>query len=406
MPNYYYTAKTFDGKTRTGNLPAKDIYQLAQALKSEGALLIKAISEEEKKRKSRFNFFISFSNVSAVEKIMLTRNLHIMIATGLSLVRGFDILSAQSKNQKLKRALLNIKEEINKGGSLSGSLAKYPDIFSELFQSMVKIGEESGTLEEVFKILSSQLEKEYELKSKVRGAMIYPCIILSTMLGVGAIITIVVLPRLNQFFSNLNVKLPFYTKAIIDFGVFAQQWWYLLLLSPVFLIEFYLLAMKTKRGRWVRDSILLKIPLFSPIIKKNNSALLIRSLSSLISSGVSLVKSLEITSGTVGNLYYKRALNKSAEKIKKGEKLSGALREYQNLFPIGAIEMMEVGEETGKTSTILKRLAEFYEKEVINIAENLSAAIEPILILFLGIVVAFFAFSIIEPMYSVLKYIQ
>ncbi|MDP2741178.1 MAG: type II secretion system F family protein, partial [bacterium] len=150
----------------------------------------------------------------------------------------------------------------------------------------------------------------------------------------------------------------------------------------------------------------LKIPFFSSIIKKNNSALLIRCLSSLISSGVSLVRSLEITSGTMGNLYYKRAIDKAAEKIKKGEKLSGALRTYQKLFPVGAIEMMEVGEETGKTSAILKRLAEFYEKEVINIAENLSSAIEPILILLLGLVVAFFAFSIIEPMYSVLKFIQ
>lgn len=405
MPNYYYTAKTFDGRTKTGILPAKDVSQLAQALKGESMLLIKAISEEEKK-KNIFSFLVKFSSVSTVEKIMLTRNLHIMIATGLSLVRSFDILSAQSKNPKLKRALLNIKEEINKGESFSGSLAKYPDIFSELFQSMVKIGEESGTLEEVFKILASQLEKEHELKSKVQGAMIYPCIILLTMAGVGAVITIVVLPKLNDFFNNLKVELPFYTKFIINFGTLAQKWWYLFILAPVFFVVFYLLSMKTQKGRWIRDTILLKIPFFSSIIKKNNSALLIRCLGSLISSGVSLVRSLEITSGTVGNLYYKRAIDKSAEKIKKGEKLSGALKTYQNLFPVGAVEMIEVGEETGKTSVILKRLAEFYEKEVINIAENLSSAIEPILILFLGLVVAFFAFSIIEPMYSVLKYIQ
>ncbi len=405
MPNYFYTAKSFDGKTKTGNMQAKDVYQLAQALKSEGMLLIKGITEEERKR-GRFNFLVSFSTVSAPEKIMLTRNLHIMIATGLSLVKSFDILAKQSKNPKLKNALLDIKEEINRGGSLSSSLAGYPDIFSELFQNMIKVGEESGTLEDVFKILSSQLEKDYELKSKVRGAMIYPFIILSTMLGVGAIITIVVLPRLNDFFNNLNVKLPFYTKIIINFGEFAQKWWYLFIIAPVFLAEFFLLAMKTKRGKWIRDTILLKMPFFSLLIKKNNSALLIRSLSSLISSGVSLVRSLEITSGTLGNLYYKRALDRSSEKIKKGEKLSGTLKTYQNLFPVGAIEMMEVGEETGKTSTILKRLAEFYEKEVIAAAENLSSVIEPILILVLGLVVAFFAFSIVEPMYSVLKYIQ
>ncbi len=405
MPNYFYTAKSFDGKTKTGNLPAKDMYQLAQALKSEGLLLIKAISEEERKKKW-LKILFSVSTVSTVEKIMFTKNLHIMIATGLSLVRSFDILANQSRNPKLKAILFDMKDKINKGENLSSSLEKYPHVFSEFFLSMVKIGEESGTLEEIFKTLSSQLEKEHELKSKVRGAMIYPSVILSTMLGVGALITIVVLPRLNDFFKNLNVQLPFYTRMIMNFGNFATKWWYLMIFSPFFLIEFYIIAVKTQGGKWARDTVLLKIPFFSALVKKNNSALLIRSLSSLMATGVSLTRSLEITAGTCGNVYYKKALMESSEKIKKGEKLSTSLKPYQKIFPIGTIEMIEVGEETGKTSAILKKLAEFYEKEVINAAENLSTLIEPLLILILGLTVAFFAFSIVEPMYSILKYIQ
>lgn len=405
MPNYFYTAKSFDGKTKTGSFPAKDMYQLAQLLKNDGLLLIKAVSEEERKKNWLLILF-SVSTVSAVEKIMLVKNLHIMVATGLSLVRSFDILANQSRNSKLKSILFDIKEKINKGENLSSSMAKYPNVFSEFFQSMVKIGEESGTLEEIFKTLALQFEKEHELKSKVKGAMIYPSVILSVMLGVGALITIVVLPRLNDFFKNLNVELPFYTKLVINFGNFARKWWYLLLFAPFFLIEFYIIFVRTANGKRLRDTIFLKIPFFSQLVKKNNSALMIRSLSSLISSGITLTRSLEITAGTCGNIYYKKALLEASEKIKKGERLSASLKPYQKIFPVGTIEMIEVGEETGKTSIILKKLAEFYEKEVISAAENLSTLIEPLLILVLGLAVAFFAFSIVEPMYSILKYIQ
>jgi type IV pilus assembly protein PilC len=161
--------------------------------------------------------------------------------------------------------------------------------------------------------------------------------------------------------------------------------------------------LRTKTGKWARDTLLLKVPIISSLVKKSNSALFIRSLSSLITSGVPLTRSLEIISKTVDNFYFKKAIFESIEKIKKGEKLSSALKTHQVLFPFGTIEMMEVGEETGKTSTILKKLAEFYEQEVISAAENLSVAIEPVLILALGLAVGFFAVSIIGPMYSAMQ---
>jgi len=190
---------------------------------------------------------------------------------------------------------------------------------------------------------------------------------------------------------------------MLDFGTFAQNNWHYLLMVPIILIIFIFLALKTKTGKRVRDTLLLKIPIISALVKKSNSALFIRSLSSLVSSGVPLTRSLEIISKTVNNFYFKKAIFESIEKIKKGEKLSGALKTHQALFPFGTIEMMEVGEETGKTSTILKKLADFYEQEVITAAENLSVAIEPVLILVLGLAVGFFAVSIIGPMYSAMQ---
>lgn len=403
MPNYFYTAKSLNGETRTGNSPAKDLNQLAQNLKNEGLILIRAIPEEEKTIKSKFRFLLPSFGVPPMKKVMLIRNLWVMVGAGLSIVKSLDILSKQFKNRKLQNALLGIKEKINKGNNFSDSLSEYPDIFSDLFLNMVKIGEESGTLEEVFEILCLQMEREHELKSKMRSAMIYPSIILLTMLGIGALIVTVVLPRLSDFFNSMDVELPIYTRIVLDFGTFAQKNWHLLLLIPLILICSILLAIKTKKGKWVKDTLLLKIPFISSLVKKSNSALFVRSLSSLTSSGVPLTRSLEIISKTVGNFYFKKALFESIEKIKKGEKLSNALKANQSLFPFGTIEMMEVGEETGKTSIILKKLADFYEQEVITAAENLSVAIEPALILILGLAVGFFAVSIIGPMYSAMQ---
>lgn len=401
MPKYFYTAKTVDGETRTGNASAQDLRRLAQILKDEGMILIKGASDiKEKKR--RWDFF-SKARASAAEKILMTRNLWVMNGTGLSLVKSFDVLAIQARNKKLKKALLDIKEKINKGDSLSASMSYYPDIFSELFVSMVKIGEEAGTLEEIFENLSLQMEKEHELRSKVQSAMIYPAIILLTMMGVGVVIIAVVIPHLNTFFSTLNVELPIYTRIMLGAGNFAAKNWLFLLIAPFVLIGLFIAMLKTKQGKKALDTILLKLPFISLLVKENDCALLIRSLSSLIASGVPIVRSLEVSSGIVGNFYFKRAVEGSLEKVKKGESLSDALKTYQDIFPFGMTEMIEVGEETGKTSTILKKLAEFYEQEVINATEKLSVAIEPVLIVVLGISVGIFAYSIIQPMYSVLS---
>lgn len=404
MPNYFYIAKSFDGKTVTGTLISQNTSELSRSLKDEGLVLVKAALNEE--RKNKWYNFLFLGGVSSTEKILLTRNLSVMVATGLSIVASFNVLANQTKNKRLKNALLSIKENINKGESLHSSLAQHRDIFSNFFLSMVQVGEESGTLEEVLKILALQIEKEHRLKSEVKGAMIYPIIVLSLLLVVGIIIVIVVLPKLKDFFANMNAEIPFYTQALINFGQFSQEQWPLLIISPLVLVAFIVMALKTKIGKWAKDTLFLKIPVINSLVKKNNCAILIRSLSSLLSSGVPMTKSLEVAAGTVGNYYFKKAVNEALEKIKKGEKLYSSLASYKDIFPFGAIEMLQVGEETGKTSVVLKTLADFYEDELIAATSKLSSAIEPVLIIFLGIMVAFFAFSIIEPMYSSLQFIQ
>ena len=402
MPRFFYTAQSLQGERKSGVLEAKDEHQLARILRQEGLVLIRAESKEKlakKKLKISFPFF----GVSLTEKIFFAKNLRVMITAGLPLPRALETLAKQSKSQKFKRALLNIKDEIIKGKSFSDSLQKYPDIFSELFQSMVRVGEESGTLEDVLKTLSQQMEREYELKSKIKGAMIYPAVIICAMIGIGILMLVMVVPKLAETFEELEIELPLTTRLVIGLGNFLAQKWYLAVIILFILIFLSRQTMKTKAGKRIIDTLLLKIPIISPIIRKINSAYTARTLSSLITAGVPIVKSLEITSETLGNIYYKSAVATVAEKVRKGEKISEALKPYENIYPPIVIQMVAVGEETGETSNVLNHLAEFFEEEVSNTTKNLASVIEPVIMIVIGGAVGFFAVSMIQPMYAMLE---
>lgn len=401
MSKFFYKAKSLDGKVKTGSSDAESVRELAQDLKGEGLILVRADSNIEKV-KNGFSIPFLSRKVSIAEKMLMARNLSIMVSTGLSLAKGFPILAAQSKNKKMKEALLDIGQEISKGRSISDSFKKYPDIFSELFRSMIQVGEESGTLEDALNVLTLQLEKEKEMSSKIQKALIYPAILVTTMLIVGVCLAVFVLPKINGFFQGLNAQLPMTTRIILGSGDFFMSYWYFFALAGFILAFIFLSLVKTKTGRIFIDTTLLKIPYISLLVKKSNAASFIRSLSSLLSSGVPLIKSLDITSGIVSNYYFKQALSGASKEIEKGKKLFVSLESYKNLFPYGALDMIEIGEETGRTSLILKKLAEFYEEEVSNAAENLSVVIEPALIIVIGAAVGIFAVSILGPLYSVL----
>ncbi|MBZ1345171.1 MAG: type II secretion system F family protein [Candidatus Nealsonbacteria bacterium] len=399
MPKYFYIAKSLKGEEKYGTLETKDEKELVQTLRQEGYFLIKAELEEKQIQGSAW---WEIGRVSLVEKIIFTRNLKLMVSAGVSLPRSLLVLANLTKNQKFKKILLKVREEVIKGKGFSDSLAKHPRVFSELFINMVKVGEESGTIEGVLKILTEQQEKENEIKTKIKGAMIYPMVIISTMIGMGILMMILVVPQLAETFQELNVELPLLTKLVISFGVFLAERWLSFILIILFLFILLKILLKTKTGKTISDKIILKIPVISPIVKKTYSAYTVRTLGSLISAGVPIVRSLEIVSRTLGNVFFKEAIVEAAERIKKGGKLSEAISSYDNLFSHLVIEMVGVGEETGQTSEILAKLADFFEEEVATITKNLSTIIEPILLLLVGIAVGLFAISIIQPIYSML----
>ncbi len=409
MPKYSYTAKSLKGENKSGTLDAKDESHLAKLLHQEGYILISAEKPGTKKKKSLLTLLRNLGTlipflgkVSIVEKMMFTRNLQVMVKAGLPLPRALRILGTQAKSKKLKKALSGVVDEIIKGRSFSEALSQHPNIFSEFFQNMVKVAEESGTLEDVLKILVRQMEREHELKSKVKGAMTYPLVIIIAMVGIGILMMIMVVPKLSETFEELEIDLPLMTQIVIAIGNFLAQFWYLIPLLILALIVFLKLLLSLKAGKKLMDKLFLKLPIVSPIIRKTNSAYTVRSLGSLIASGVPIVSALEIISRALSNFYFSQAMAEAAKRVRKGADLSEALKPYQDVYPSLVVQMLEVGEETGQTSDILIKLADFFEEEVSNATKNLASIIEPVLMIILGAAVGFFAVSMIQPMYSML----
>jgi len=399
MAQFSFRAKSIDGKEKKGVCEAENEVQLAHSLRREGFVLIRAELAGSSKK---FKFSMPSMGVSLKDKIFFCKNLQVMAAAGLSLPRAIAILADQTESRLFKQTLNQIKDDMIKGGAFSESLAKHPEIFSTFLQSMAKVGEETGTLEHVLGIAVVQMEKEYALNSKVRGAMVYPGVIMIAMVGIGMLMLATVVPQLAATFKDLKVELPMTTKFVMAAGAFVSSYWWAVLIGAFVAAAAIRQFVKTKVGKKVIDRIALKFPAISTIVRNVNSAYTLRNLSSLIGAGVSLPRALEITAGTVGNSSYTDALIDIKERVKKGERFSAAIKNYSDLYPATAIQMVEVGEETGETSNILLSLAEFYENEVDEETKNFASIVEPMLMIVIGVVVGFFAVSMVQPMYSMM----
>jgi type IV pilus assembly protein PilC len=271
---------------------------------------------------------------------------------------------------------------------------------------MVRVGEAGGNLEEILVILANQLEKEHDLLRKVRGALVYPAVILVVMLGIGVVMMIYVVPQITKIFNDVNVELPILTRLVIGISNALVNYWPLIILALIALAVILKIFSVTPSGKKIGGFTIINLPIIGGIVIKLNCARFCRIYSSLLKSGISVTKSLEILSRTLNNFYYRRALLKAAEGVQKGINLSKIIYENQKIFPVLVPQMIEVGEETGKTEEVLAKLADFYEEEVSQITKNLSSIIEPILMLIIGGAVGVFAVSIIQPMYSVMENIK
>jgi type IV pilus assembly protein PilC len=405
MPTYIYTAKTSRGETRTGIKEASDKHELANLLRQEGLFLVFAEMAGAQTETGRLNItglLSRFRGVSLIEKMMFTRHLAVMIKAGLSLNRALTVLAKQSKSPKFKKIINQMEKDIRGGQSFGDVLAKHPKVFDVLYVNMVRVGETGGNLEEVLRLLAEQMKRDHELKSRVKGAMMYPAVIIVAMIGIGILMMVMVVPKLIETFIELNIELPLSTRIVIGLSNFLQNHLIAGLIGLIIIIVLMRLGLKNKQTQRIIHKIYLHLPVFSDLTQKVNSARFARTFSSLIEGGVAIVKALQVVAGTLGNVHFKEALLDAAEQVQKGEALSRALIKYENLYPPMVIQMIRVGEETGSLSEILKTLADFYEEEVTNKTKGLSSIIEPVLMVIIGTVVGFFAISMIQPMYSMM----
>lgn len=406
MPKFLYTAKNIaDGATSAGEAEAKDERTLATDLRESGFLLTSAKEVRESSR-IHVRFLDRFMLVPLKEKMVFARNLAVMVSSGLVVGRAIKSLSLQTKNRTFRKILDDVYDEVQAGKTLSESLAKYPSVFSELFTSMVYVGEVSGNLESVLDILALQLEKEHDLKSKVKGAMTYPAVIVIAMVGIGVLMLTYILPKITGVFQDMNVELPKTTLFIIGMSDFLRDHAILSIVSIALLGFSVKFLYGTTIGKRFFHDLFLRLPIVGNIVVKVNCARFARIYSSLLKSGVSVVDSLKIVGKTLGNVHYKGVLGEAIEEIQKGTNLSVVIGAHDRQFPILVAQIIEVGEETGKTEVVLERLAEFYEEEVNQITKNMSSIIEPVLMLLIGGGVGFFAVAMLQPMYSVLENIK
>lgn len=339
--------------------------------------------------------------VKMEEKIVVTRTLAAMLKAGLSLSRALDVLERQSKNPLLKEVLGEINTDVSKGLGFHEALAKHPKIFSKLFVSMVKAGEESGTLHNALLVIGKQMERAHTLITKVRSAMIYPSIILIAIGVITVLMLLFVVPTLTSTFEELGVELPAATQAIVSSSAFLENNILLVLLGFIGFFGLMSYLLKTETGSKIFGAITLKIPVVAPIIMETYTARTARTLASLLGSGVDMLHALEISQEVIGHPSYKKVFVEAHDLVKKGETLSKSFQEHTELYPVLMGDMIAVGEETGTVSSMLLEVAEFYEAEVEQKTKDLSTIVEPLLMILIAGVVGVFALAMIAPIYSI-----
>ncbi len=406
---FTYTATDTDGHTYSKQVEAENRFEVYGLVRKEGATIVsvkEAGSGMSLGGLEHMSFATLFSRIKMIEKILFARNLGAMISAGLTVTRAIEVMDRQSKNPKFKEVLTTLREDIAKGGDLNSAMQKHPQVFSSLMVSMVRAGEESGKLAEALGQISVQMEKVYELRKRIKGAMIYPAIIVFALIVIGALMMIYIVPTLSDTFTAMDVELPATTQFVISLSNFLVNYTLLALLMLVGSVATLYYGLKTKVGSELFDTFVLKIPMIGGIVREANAASTARTLASLLSSGVQVLSSFEITEDVIQNHHFKGVLRQAREQVQKGVEVSSVFRQNEHLYPPLVGEMISVGEETGKLPDLLDELAKYYEREVEQKTANMSTFIEPFLMLIVGAAVGFFAISMLSPIYSITSSIQ
>jgi type IV pilus assembly protein PilC len=404
MPVFEYKARDRSGKVIAATMEAASQRDVASALRDKGYFI-----SEIKAPKSGLNAEIKMpkwmdlgSKPTVRDITIFSRQFATVINAGLPMVQSLSILQRQSPKEGLKDALRRVREDVETGQPLSNALARFPRLFNNLYVYLVRAGEVSGNLDGILERIAAYMEKQAELRGKIRTALTYPTVVLVIALGVAYFLLTGIVPQFANILSQLGGRLPTITQILIAVSNFLRFDWYILIGVIVALVVGISAYYRTDNGRHTIDRLLLRTPIFGPLIQKTSIANFADTFGLLLHSGVNIIESIDITKGTAGNVIVEDILDETKDAVQRGEQISQTLAKYPLVFPPLVSSMISIGEETGAVDSMLQKVASFYSREVDEAVESLTAALEPALIVFLGVIVGFIVAGMFLPMFSII----
>lgn len=393
---FYYKAISSDGKPIDGFLTAKTSSEAAAFLRKQDLFPVKIV---EHKESISLLGISKGGKISSKDRIFFTRQLSTMINSGLTLMQALVILRDQIEKKSFHEIIVSIINDVEAGSSLSDAIKKYPKAFSPVYIALVKAAESSGLMDKVLDKLAATLEKQQELKEKVRGALIYPVIVIILMIGVATIMMIFVIPQITTLYSSFDVDLPLPTQILIGVSGFVASFWPVMLILGGVGAFVFTRWRATPVGRKTTDRLILRIPVVGKLVTQSILTEFARTLGLLVGAGSAIVPSLRLIQDVVGNRIYEDSISDVAMRVEKGVSVGDALK-VDGLFPAYLVEMVKIGEQSGKMDESLVRASEYYEKEVERVVKVLTTAMEPFIIVVLGLGVGFLLISVITPIYQ------
>jgi type IV pilus assembly protein PilC len=392
---FEYKGKIKDGRTQSGFIDASSKEDAVEMLQKNNIYII---SLRERKDVFYQKNIRLFDKVKSKDIVLFSRQLAILFKAGIPIVESLRSIAKQTKKRSLKEQTLIISDKVESGTALSLVLSSYPKTFSTFYIGMVRSGEASGRLSEVFECLADHTEKEHNFNSKIIGSLIYPAFILAVFFAILTLLIVFVVPGLSDIFRGMDV--PLSTKIILGMGDFLVNYWWIPVTSIILLIVSFIKFKKTDSGRKILDKIYLRIPIIGTFIKKMNLVRVSENLSTLISGGLPIVQALEVTAGVLNSETYKKVILKARDNVRKGDQMSSVFIRYPKYFPVLFIQMVIVGEKTGNIDTSLVNVVNFYKKELDNALETMIKLIEPVMIIFIGGLVGLMVVSMLTPIYQ------
>lgn len=398
MSLFRYKVFSDDGGVISGYIEAASDQEAAEVLRERGFSIIylNLIEEKIKKFKEKLKFA---SSVKLKEVVIFARQLSVMTSATLPLVQALKILATQNRNPTFKKIITDLSEEVDGGTKLSLAMSRYPDVFNHFFISLVKSGETSGKIDEVMSYLADELEKDYDLISRIKGAMIYPVFIVCGLIAVGTLMMIFVIPKLTAILTESGAPLPFTTRLLIGASNFMKGYWWAILLMAIIGFIVSRASNKSESGRRQIDLFKIHMPFFGKLFQQIYIVRFCRSLSTLLVGGVPLTVGLRVSKEVVGNAVFEDLVDLTIKEVEDGNPIASVFSKSQ-IVPVIVSQMMNIGEQTGRLDDVLLKIADFYQREVNNMVQNLASLIEPAIMLVIGLGVGLMVSAIILPMYQ------